>query len=114
LIGEQGWLVYLLATTQNPGERVLAGHVLVRVNDNGLISLGATPLSLSCLIVPIDLPAGTEQAGTFVNHLTTNWPLETHVYTSLLYGLPLYVITQAGTWKVEAGRIELTDLATEG
>lgn len=111
LIGEQGWLVYLLASTVNPGERVLAGHTVVRVSPDGLIPLGTTPLSLSCLIVPVDLPEGTEQTGIFVTHLTTSWPLETHVYTSLLYSVPVYVRTQTGTWLVENGKIELTDLA---
>lgn len=112
MIGEQGWLVYLLPATLNPGEQIFAGHALVRVSADGLISLGVTQLSPSCLILPVDLPRGTEQAGVFVSHPTTNWPLETHVYTSLLYGLPVYVQTQAGTWVVDGGKIELTDLAS--
>ncbi len=111
LIGEQGWLVYLLATTMNPGERILAGHTLVRVSPDGLVALSTTPLSLACRIEPLDLPQGTEQAGFFINHQTTSWPLETHVYASLAYGVPVYVRTQTGTWLVENGKIELTDLA---
>jgi len=114
LIGEQGWLVYQLAATMNPGERVLAGHGLVRVSADGLISLGATPLSLSCEIVPIGVvPAGTEQSGVSVTHVTTAWPLETHVYMSLSYDVPIYVQTSAGTWIVNNGRITLTDLTAE-
>lgn len=113
MIGEQGWLVYLLASTLNPGERVMAGHSMVRVSADGLTSLGVTPLSLSCLIVPNDVPQGTAQRGIFVTHRATNWPLETHVYSSLLHGLPVYVRTQAGTWTVDGDKIELKGLAED-
>ena len=114
LIGEEGWLVYMLVASMNPGERVLAGHGLVRVSADGLSSLGSTPLSRSCLIVPVELPQGTSESGLSVTHLTTSWPLETHVYTSLLYGVPLLVRTNAGTWRIDGGRIDLINLASGG
>ena len=110
LIGSQGWLVYLLVASLNPGERVLAGHDMVRVSPDGLISLGSPPLSLSCRVEQVVPPAGTEPSGLFVVHLATAWPLETHVYTSLVYGVPLTVQTSAGTWVVDGDKIELVNL----
>ena len=32
-------------------------------------------------------------------------PLETHVFVSLLTGLPVYVVTRAGNWRVKGDRI---------
>ncbi len=112
LIGQQGWLVYLMVASMNPGERILAGHAMAQVSPDGLTSLGTRSLSLTCQIVPVRPPEGTEPAGLFLTHLATAWPLETHVYTSLAYGVPLYVQTSAGTWTVDGDKIELTNLAT--
>ncbi len=112
MIGQQGWLVYMLVATINPGERILAGHAMAQISPDGLTSMGSTPLSLSCLITAPDLPQGTEPAGLYVTHLTTAWPLETHVYTSLLYGVPVFVQTNVGIWEVDGDRIELIDLAS--
>ena len=61
----------------------------------------------------MQVPEGTEATGLIITHLTTSWPLETHVYTSLVYGVPLYVQTRVGTWIVDGGTIELTNLTAE-
>ncbi len=110
LIGQDGWLVYMLVASLNPGERVLGGHAVARVSADGLTSLGIAPLSLTCQIEPVQLPQGTEQSGIFLVHTTSAWPLETHVYTSLFNRLPVYVQTSTGTWTVDGDSIELTNL----
>ncbi len=112
LIGQQGWLVYMLAANLNPGERVLAGHSVTRVSADGLTSMGSLPLSQSCQIEPIQLPQGTEPSGIFLVHRTTAWPLETHVYTSLINRIPVYVQTSVGTWTVDGDTIELINLTS--
>lgn len=105
LDGEQGWLVYLLAATLRPDEKVLAGHGLVKVSADGTTVERITPLSLSCLVVPDAQPQGVRETGVMMTHLTTAWPLETHVYTSLLYDTPVFVQTRSGLWQIQDGRI---------
>jgi hypothetical protein len=40
-----------------------------------------------------------------ITHLVTDYPLETHVFTSLLVRLPVYVLTSRGTWRVNGDQI---------
>ena len=41
-----------------------------------------------------------------MSHVVSATPVETHVYLSLLHGMPLYVVTSEHEfWKVKDGRI---------
>jgi hypothetical protein len=42
-----------------------------------------------------------------VTHVLDDHPIETHVFLSLLHGLPLYVITESAMWSVDKGKIRL-------
>ena len=42
-----------------------------------------------------------------VTHLVTDWPLETHVFVSLQWHLPVYVGTRRGIWRVNGDKIAL-------
>lgn len=110
LAGQQGWLVYLLASTADTRKRVLAGHLRVRVSTDGAAIVDVTPLSKSCLVDDVDdVPAGTQTAGLYVTHVLDPTPVETHVFTSLLYRIPLLVLI-GGThmfWRVDGDHIEL-------
>jgi hypothetical protein len=110
LLGEEGWLVYLLAASPDTRKRVLAGHLRVRVSADGSTILDATALSKSCLVIDAeDVPAGARPAGMFITHLLGPTPNETHVFTSLLYREALFVgtATTGAAWRIEGGRIEL-------
>jgi len=103
LVGQDGWLVYILAGSTRNQDRVMGGHHLFRVSQDGSTVLEETRLSNSCLID--QLPAGAEPAALMVSHVVTDAPMETHVYTSFLYGLPVYVLTRRGLWEIEGEHI---------
>jgi hypothetical protein len=59
-------------------------------------------------------PAGAE--GLMVSHVTSATPTQFHVFMSLSYAIPIYVVTQQNelTWKVAAGRISVVDPISKG
>jgi hypothetical protein len=105
LLGEKGTMVYLIAGTTRPNLAVFGRHHRV------LFSAGATtpsyvmPLSKGIL----EMPAGPTTATIFVTHILTDWPLETHVFASLLHKKPVYVATRVGLWRVDGDKIALID-----
>jgi hypothetical protein len=111
LRGETGWLVYLLAATTDPSRKILTGHLRVHVSADGATILAATALSKSCLVA--DGQPGIEPEGLYVTHLLDPNPIETHVFTSLLYKLPLLVVAGGKKWMVFGDRITLLDPARE-
>jgi len=103
LAGKDGWLVYILASSNRSQDRVMAGHHLFRVSQDGAEVLEETPLSRSCLID--EVPKDAQPLFEAITHIVSPAPMETHVYTSLLYRLPLYVRTDRGLWKVRGQEI---------
>ncbi len=100
------WLVYFLASTTDPGEVVVGGHIRALVSKSNGKVLDVSMLSKSCLTLRRDdAPAGATTAGLTVTHPLAPIPAETHVYLSLLHALPLYVLGNSGDpWKVEGGK----------
>jgi hypothetical protein len=107
-LGYNGILVYLLAGTKRPGELVFGIHYRALVSKDGSHVIAMMPLSRSALIVrDRDVPAGVTVEGNYVNHVVTDWPLETHVFVSLLHHRrPIFVGTRLGQWKVVGDKIE--------
>jgi hypothetical protein len=68
------------------------------------------PLSKSILELPTkpSTKGGTIEA-MFVTHLLTDWPLETHVFVSLLTHKQVYVGTKVGIWCVDGDKIRFID-----
>ena len=106
LIGESGWLVYVLASSNQPDTYVLAGHHRYRVSEDGRSVLAHTALSRSCLISDFRGQKGKVVALT-MNQLVADWPLETVVFAGLLYRMPIFVTTDRGTWNVDRASITL-------
>jgi hypothetical protein len=104
-----GWIVYWLAATTQPGTMVIGGHYRVMVSANGEEVLAADRLSVSCMAIE-QPPQGAETAAAVVTHLVSSTPVETHVFASLLHGKPIYVLTDDDTvWAVEGERIRQVD-----
>ncbi len=105
MIDRPGWLVYLLAATTVPGEIVVGGHYRVHVtaDGNGIIELDQ--LSQSCLSVHMSVPPGADPTAVFVTNLVTAWPLETHVFLSLLHDRAIVVGAADRVWEVDRGMI---------
>ena len=104
-IGKSGILVYLIAGTTKPDLAVFGKHHRVLVSPDGNTVVSVEPLSNSILEIP--LTEQGDQAGMWVTHTVTEWPLETHVFVSLLHGMPVHVVTSRGVWEVAGTEISL-------
>jgi hypothetical protein len=102
--GESGVLVYLLAGTTKAKVAVFGKHyrALVATGSNQVTYL--KELTKSVLEVPLE-ENGQSPVALTVTHLVTEYPLETHVFTSLLIHLPIYVRTSRGIWCVNGEQI---------
>lgn len=109
LYGEDGILVYLLAGTKKPNVAVFGQHFRALISKDATRVMYIVPLSKTVLEVPTRVPNGAKTLGLMVTHLVTDYPLETHVFTSLLAGMPVYVGTGRGTWRVNGSEIALID-----
>jgi hypothetical protein len=101
--GEEGSLVYLLAGTTTPHLAVFGQHFRALVPAGGSKPKYLLPLSSSALEVPTRGPKGEWVDALTVTHLVTDYPLETHVLTGLQFGMPVYVTTSRGSWRVSGG-----------
>lgn len=105
-----GWLVWLLASTNRPNQLILAGHHRFRISADGTQVLRHDPLSATCIVEDIPQDQG-QLAAVNVSHIVSSQPVETHVFTSLLYGLPLYVIAGGSIFHVDGARIRVVQTA---
>lgn len=103
--GESGILVYLLGGTQKPDVAVLGRHVRVRVSDDGTKVTEVLPLVKGVIESPTKSPDGKQVVGLMATQLVTDFPTEVQVFAQLNAGLPLYVATRRGVWKLEQGKI---------
>lgn len=105
LVGERGLLVYLLAGTTKTGVVVLGKHHRVRIAQDGSVAK-VEPLSKSIIEVQPPPPGATSQA-VAASHVLDDWPIETHVFASLLHRVPVMVVTGRGVWRVTGKEIVL-------
>jgi hypothetical protein len=107
-IGKEGILVYLLAASTRNDVAVFGKHHRVLVSSDGQTVLSVEPLSKTVLEIPVEVPPRAAEFGVpYVTHLVTAWPLETHVFVSLLHRTPVYVGTSRGNWVVDGAKISL-------
>jgi hypothetical protein len=101
-----GFLVYALATSNDPDEVVIGGHYRVTVSENGTVKqVDALSKSFLALNKRTNITKGAKP-GLSMSHLVSDTPVETHVYLSILHRTRLYVtIPGHDTWKVEEGII---------
>jgi hypothetical protein len=106
-------VVYLLAAEQKAGEMVFGIHYRVLVSADGSTVKQVIPLSKSAIVIPPAEEgqlAGAKRVAIVVSQIVTDWPLETHVFVSMLHGgTPVNVVTRRGTWLVVGDRITLVD-----
>jgi hypothetical protein len=88
-------------------------HYRVLASEDGNTVKQVLPLSKSALVIPPpgeNLPPDAVPVAAYVTQITTDWPLETHVFVSLLHKRhPIYVVTQRGIWLVIGDKISLVD-----
>jgi hypothetical protein len=99
-----GWLVWLLASTNQANQLVLTGHYRFRISADGSAVLRRDQLSATCIIQSVP-PDARQMVGVTVSHIVSPLPAETHVFTSLLYRLPVYVVAGDKLYAVDGARI---------
>jgi len=103
--GESGILVYLLGGSDKPDVAVLGRHVRVRVSDDGAKVTELLPLVKGIIESPTKSSEGKPVVGLMASQIVTDFPTEVQVFAQLNAGLPLYVATRRGLWKIEQGKI---------
>jgi hypothetical protein len=103
--GETGILVYLLGGSQKPDVAVLGRHVRVRVSDDGTKVIEVLPLVKGIIESPTKSVEGKPVAALMASQVVTDFPTEVQVFAQLNAGLPLFVATRRGLWKVEQGKV---------
>lgn len=97
-----GWLVWALAATVDSDLMLIGGHYRFTISPDGKTIRVRDALSTSCLRIE----SSEESAGSFMSHVVSLTPVETHAFASLSYGRALHVGTLDGTaWRVAEGRI---------
>lgn len=81
---------------------MLGRHYRIETNIDGKGIMLGEPSMADCLILP---PATDTTTQAFVTHTQARTPNEFDVFLSLRYGRPLLVGTDAGSWRVENGKI---------
>ncbi|WP_206105602.1 hypothetical protein [Sapientia aquatica] len=110
LNNENGILVYLIAGTKVPNVAVFGKHFRALVESDGSAIKYMTPLSYSEIEIPIQHKDSQKTpVALSITQLVTDYPTETHVFTSLLIHFPVYVVTRRGIWLVNGDKISLID-----
>lgn len=105
-----GWLVYLLAATTEPGVLVAGGHHRFLVSPDGGTVIEHFQFTKACLtIAPPELDSKERVAASIITHLTSATPTELHVFLSLLHRRPVYVgvVEPRAFWRVDGTEIAL-------
>ncbi|AKU99179.1 hypothetical protein AKJ09_05843 [Labilithrix luteola] len=98
-------IVYLLAGSTRPNVAVLGRHYRAVARTDGTIEK-IEPMSKAPIEIPMAPPPGAKSAGLMVSHVLGDWPTEAHVFASLLYRHPVFVMTARGNFSVDGERIE--------
>jgi hypothetical protein len=109
-----GFLVYFLAASNRSGDRILGGHFRITVSADGSKAEQIDALSHGIIQDKTKTEERTHQKAIVISQLVSDVPVETFIYSSHLFGLPIFVGTRTGTWKVANGRIEKTNFDVLG
>jgi len=106
MLHEQGIIVYLLAASRD-NMVVFGKHFRARTSEDGTQVRELEPMSKGAIELPQDpqLPLGATPVGLTVTQILTDYPMETHVFASLLHRKTVYVGTARGVWKVDGAKI---------
>lgn len=100
-----GWLVWLLTSTNDANVVPMGGHYRFRISADGSIVEQRDMLSNSCIAMSKAAPNGGRAAALTVSQIVSRGPVETHVFLSLQNGLPIYVAAGDKLFEVNGARI---------
>ena len=101
----EGWTVYLIAQPVEADVVAVGGHARVYVDADARLVEGAEDFSAACLLAR----RSPEQNRIAVNYAYAPLPAETHVLTSLLHQLVLFVGTSRGVFEVNGDLVRRLD-----
>ena len=99
-LSKKGWLVYLLASTQEQGTVVQGGHQRFGISEDGRTVTSSDQLSRCSTQKVVK-----EMVGIGVSTPFYDAPNEGHVFTALSTRLAFYLNTSRGTWSIKGARI---------
>jgi hypothetical protein len=103
-------LVYALATNKVPSQQITGGHFRVSISADGRKAERVDALSHGIITDRPAMPAGSIQVFIATSQLVSNIPVETFIYSSYFYRLPISVATPDGrVWVVGNGMILRVD-----
>jgi hypothetical protein len=109
-----GWLVWVMAATTDPNVAIMGGHYRFSVSPDGQKITEKDALSNGCLTLPKSEITSGSNATSFVGQqFVSLGPLETSVFASISYKLPIFIGTLDGkVWKYDADTISSPDAET--
>lgn len=106
LVGQKGWLVYLLNPATQNGQIVIGGHVRVFLSEDGKRVLDTVPLSRTCVAIGGDDAERKATVAAFTTQVDGDVPHETTVSESLRSKKDIFVGTRNGkAWTVSKGHV---------
>lgn len=107
-----GLLVWLLASTTQQGVMPVGGHYRFQVSADGQTVNRRDQLSNSCLNMASNPPPGPQgqPAAVVVTQIVSHGPVETHVFLSLGFRVPIYVMADDKLFAVEGDDIRTVDM----
>lgn len=107
-----GIVVYGIAASADPAKVMVGGHVRFRFSADGRTLRASEPLSTSCASTTREelgkAATSDGREGLAIRNVLSDTPLESHVLLSLLYDVPLYVVTaDLKMWKVSKGKMSV-------
>jgi hypothetical protein len=104
----RGFLVYALAVTNKSDEQIIGGHYRITVSADGSKAERIDSLSSGPMKSKAD--PGHKAVGIGAMQLVSKIPVETFIYSSYLYKMPIGVATDEKTvWTVVNGKITKMD-----
>lgn len=108
--GVNEFWVYLLGASFDPDQLVLGGHVVVYVAGDGEHVRSVLPTSQTGIIasrsaLTAGQPEGHALAGTVLTNMLFDYPVDTQVFSSLTYDLPLLLVTRNNVWDIRGDDI---------
>jgi hypothetical protein len=110
--GEGLIAVYLVPEPANPRIVPIGGFHRITVDAESGNVVHRAALSSGCRdlsLYPDERDDGARVTSLLVNHVLTDYPLESHVFASMVYDVDLVVLTPTTTWQIAGGRVRALD-----
>jgi hypothetical protein len=101
-----GWLVWVMTATKDPDKLIIGRHTRFSISADGKTIVGKDNLTVACFA--FSRKDQKPDGAWGIHHIVSLTPVETHVFASLSYHIPLYIQTDDGeVWKVDQGSISV-------